>query len=361
MKEGLIITDREDRIQFVNERTLELTGRVEEELIGQVAAELLAITELRSESPSALESGRPGHSDRHEIQVQLGPRAGSWLEVTAGPLANADGEIVGTLGTITDVSDRKRYEDAILRARDAAEAASRAKSDFLSRMSHELRTPLNSVIGFARVLRRNGAATFATEDLTYLDRIQANGEHLLKLVNDILDVAKIEAGRVAVEMGTVRLDALIHEIVEQLEGQPRAPGVALRAEVPSAPIAVETDSRLLRQILINLIGNALRFTHTGHVLVSLHVDGATQRALRIDVADTGIGIAEDRQRAIFEPFEQADSTTSRAYGGTGLGLSIARSLSEALGYELTLRSAPGEGSTFSVHLRGEERRAGEAA
>jgi len=248
-----------------------------------------------------------------------------------------------------------------LRARDAAEAASRAKSNFLSRMSHELRTPLNSVIGFARVLRRNGAGKFATDDLTYLDRIQANGEHLLKLVNDLLDVAKIEAGRVTIERGTVRLDALVREIVEQLEGQPRATGVALRAEVPSAPVVVETDARLLRQVLINLAGNALRFTHQGHVVLSLVVDPGTQRPQRIDVSDTGIGIPADRQRAIFEPFEQADSTTSRAYGGTGLGLSIARSLCEALGYTLTLASTPGEGSTFSVYLGGAELFTDEAA
>ena len=361
MKEGLIITDLEDRIQFLNERAIELTGGVERDVIGLPAERLLAGTDVPQLPADRFERRRQGHSDRYEVQIATGPRAGAWLEVTGGPLENADGEVVGTLGTLTDISDRKRYEEAILRARDAAEAASRAKSDFLSRMSHELRTPLNSVIGFARVLRRNGAATFAPEDLTYLDRIQANGEHLLKLVNDILDVARIEAGRVTAEMGTVRLDALIREIVEQLEGQPRAAGVALRADVPSVPVVVETDSRLLRQVLINLVGNALRFTHRGQVVVSLIVDAATPRALRIDVADTGIGIPADRQRAIFEPFEQADSTTSRAYGGTGLGLSIARSLCEALGYSLTLTSHPGEGSTFSVHFVTGERRVGEAA
>jgi PAS domain S-box-containing protein len=343
MKEGLIITDLDDRVQFVNERTLELTGRTAPDLMGRRASELLALRQR-------------GHADRYEISL-----AGRWLEVTDGPLANADGVIVGTLGTITDVSDRKRYEEAILGARDAAEAASKAKSDFLSRMSHELRTPLNSVIGFARVLRRNGARKFATDDLTYLDRIQANGEHLLKLVNDILDVAKIEAGRVDVERGPVRLDALVREIVEQLEGQPRPAEVALRAEVPALPVMMETDARLLRQILINLAGNALRFTHRGQVVVSLVADPVTHAPRRIDVRDTGIGIPADRQRAIFEPFEQADSTTSRAYGGTGLGLSIARSLCEALGYRLSLESTVGSGSTFSVHLAGEERRTGEAA
>ena len=361
MKEGLIITDLDDRVQFVNQRTLELTGSTERELIGRPVSEILPSAHGADLPAARSEQRRKGLSDRYEIQLQRGVLAGAWLEITGAPLANADGEIVGTLDTVTDVSDRRRYEDAILRARDAAEAASRAKSDFLSRMSHELRTPLNSVIGFARVLRRNGTGKFATEDLKYLDRIQANGEHLLKLVNDLLDVAKIEAGRVPVDRGPVRLDGLVREIVEQLEGQPRAAEVALRAEVPSAPAVVETDARLLRQVLINLAGNALRFTHRGHVVVSLVIDPVTQQPRRIDVSDTGIGIPLDRQRAIFEPFEQADSTTSRAYGGTGLGLSIARSLCEALGYRLTLESTFGMGSTFSVHLSAEEQRTGEAA
>jgi signal transduction histidine kinase len=304
---------------------------------------------------------RHGLTDRYEVRLPVPRGAERWVEITGGPLANADGEIVGALGTLIDVSDRRRYEAELLRARDAAEAASRAKSGFLSRMSHELRTPLNSVIGFARVLRRNGAGRLEAQDLQYLDRIQANGEHLLKLVNDVLDVARIEAGRVAVDTGMVQVDALVREVVEQLEGQSRAPGVALRAEVPPVPIVMETDSRLLRQVLINLVGNAIRFTHQGHVIVRLVTEPRTHRPMRIDVADTGIGIPADRQRAIFEPFEQADSTTTRAYGGTGLGLSIARSLCEALGYDLTVESTPGVGSTFSIGLSGGATRTGEAA
>jgi PAS domain S-box-containing protein len=361
LKEGLIITDLDDRVQFVNERTLELTGLTEEQLVGRPAADLFALAHHIDQQAERLERRRLGFTDRYEVRLALPDEPERWLEITGGPLANADGEIVGAVGTLIDVSERRRYEAALLRARDAAEAASRAKSDFLSRMSHELRTPLNSVIGFARVLGRNGTGRLAAQDLQYLDRIQVNGEHLLKLVNDVLDVSKIEAGHVTVQTGTVAVEALVREVVEQLEGQPRAPGVALRAEVPPAPVIMETDAQLLRQVLINLVGNAIRFTHRGHVLVRLLLEPGTQRPLRIEVADTGIGIPADRQRAIFEPFEQADSTTTRAYGGTGLGLSIARSLCEALGYELTLDSAPGQGSTFCIRLVGDARRAGEAA
>jgi PAS domain S-box-containing protein len=361
LKEGLIITDLEDRIQLVNERTLELTGLSKQQLVGRSAADLFSLTSHADQQSERLGRRRHGFMDRTEVRLALPGQPERWLEITGGPLANADGEIVGSVGTLIDVSDRRQYEAALLRARDAAEAASHAKSDFLSRMSHELRTPLNSVIGFARVLRRHGAGKLEAQDLQYLDRIQANGEHLLKLVNDVLDVAKIEAGRVTVEWGAVRIDAVIREVVDQLEGQPRAAGVALRADVPPSPVMMQTDARLLRQVLINLVGNAIRFTHQGHVVVRLIVEPGTQRPLRIEVADTGIGIPADRQRAIFEPFEQADSTTTRAYGGTGLGLSIARSLCEALGYTLTVESTPGEGSTFSIRLGDDARRTGEAA
>ena len=362
MNEGLVITDADDRIRFVNERMVELTGLAEDQLLGMPVARLLAATD-KSSAGDRLDGRQRGLSDRYIVRFTRGDGSVVWIEVSGGPLANADGVVIGSLGMVTDVSSRKQYEDAILRARDAAEAASEAKSNFLSRMSHELRTPLNSVIGFARVLQKNHAGRFVAEDLKYLDRIQANGEHLLKLVNDLLDVAKIEAGRVSVERSATRLDQLVREVVEQLEGQPRAAAVELRAAVPNEPVTLETDAKLLRQILINLTSNALRFTQVGRVVVQLDVHGVTGRPRRIDVADTGIGIPPERLRAIFEPFEQADSTTSRAYGGTGLGLSIARSLCEALGYALTVESTPGKGSTFTVHLDGLDlaKRAGAAA
>ncbi|MEX2179807.1 MAG: PAS domain S-box protein [Gemmatimonadaceae bacterium] len=244
---------------------------------------------------------------------------------------------------------QKMYEAEILRARDEAQAASHAKSDFLSRMSHELRTPLNSVIGFAGVMKKNKSGHLTEEELTYLDRITSNGRHLLTLVNNVLDIAKVEAGRLTVTSGIVTLDALIIDVVEQMEGQPRPAGVDLRAEVPEDMAPVETDTVLLRQVLINLAGNALRFTHQGSVVVGAQSD-AHGVPVCLYVRDTGIGITVERQEAIFEPFEQAAPDTHRSYGGTGLGLSISRAICDALGYRLTLASAPGKGSTFTVHL-----------
>lgn len=250
---------------------------------------------------------------------------------------------------------QKQYEAELLRARDEAQAASHAKSDFLSRMSHELRTPLNSVIGFANVLKKNKSKRLADEDLAFLERIAANGQHLLTLVNNVLDIAKVEAGRLTVTSGIVAVDQLMRDVAAQLEGQPRAAGVELRAEVPDEMTPIQTDGVLLRQVLINLMGNALRFTHDGSVVLAADVDANTGRPVRIYVRDTGIGIPRERQEAIFEPFEQADLATHRSYGGTGLGLSISKAICDALGFRLTVDSDPGKGSTFTVHVSDSDR------
>jgi PAS domain S-box-containing protein len=243
-----------------------------------------------------------------------------------------------------------QYEVAILRARDDAEAASHAKSEFLSRMSHELRTPLNSVIGFSNVMRKNKDGRLNADDLAFLERIVANGQHLLTLVNNVLDIARVEAGRLTVTRSPVAVDELIRDVVSQLEGQPRSAGVRLAVEVPRKPRSIESDPVLLRQVLINLVGNAIRFTHEGSVLVVADVDPKTAQPLRIHVRDTGIGIHPDRHQAIFDPFEQAESATHRTYGGTGLGLSISKAICDALGYRLTVDSDQGRGATFTVHI-----------
>jgi signal transduction histidine kinase len=186
------------------------------------------------------------------------------------------------------------------------------------------------------------------DDLAFLDRITANGKHLLSLVNDVLDIAKIEAGRLTVTTGMVNLDNLIVDVVNSLEGQSRAPGVELRAEVCDV-MPIESDPVLLKQVLINLTSNALRFTEKGSVVVKLEVD-KNENPLRIRVVDTGIGIPAELHDRIFEPFEQAEDTTHLKYGGTGLGLSISRSICEALGFKLSVESEPNKGSTFTVHL-----------
>ena len=342
--------DINGRITFCNDALCTLTGWSRAELIGESWWDKIAAPSdlFRHVFFDSILSGTIPNHNENEIVCRDG--ALRMIEWDNTVLRNTDGMVSGTASLGVDVTDRKHYEAQLLRARDDAESASRAKSEFLSRMSHELRTPLNSVIGFANVLRKNKSGRLTPEDIAFLDRITANGQHLLALVNNVLDISKVEAGRLIVTTGPVAVDQLVRDVVAQLEGQPRPPAVQLRAEVPSGMSQIETDGVLLRQVLINLAGNAIRFTHEGSVVIAAESDPASGKPLRIHVRDTGIGIDPSRHAAIFEPFEQEDPTTHRTYGGTGLGLSISKAICDALGYQITLHSERGKGSTFTVDV-----------
>jgi signal transduction histidine kinase len=239
----------------------------------------------------------------------------------------------------------------LTQALERAEAGSRAKTNFLATMSHELRTPLNSIIGFANVLLKNKQGGMSPQELAFLDRIGNNGKHLLGLINTILDLSKIEAGRMDVDRAAVPMEPLVYETLEQLDGRSTGSKVLLRARLPhNGSLPVHTDAGKLKQVLINLIGNALKFTEEGSVTLRLIADPVTKAVRRIDVIDTGIGIPADCLEAIFEPFEQAENGITRKYGGTGLGLSISRALCEALDYRLTVASEFGRGAVFSILL-----------
>lgn len=252
------------------------------------------------------------------------------------------------LTVLRDITEQKQAEAALHDAKEAAEAGNRAKSQFLATMSHELRTPLNAIIGFANVLRQLNHDKLTAEEQLYLDRIFANGKHLLSLINDVLDLSKIEAGKSEVAHRSLDVEELIADVVQQMESHVK-PAVMLHVDVPSRMQALETDPLKLKQILINLVANALKFTETGEVVVRVFAS-STGTPERIDVKDTGIGISEVHQTLIFQPFQQADSTTTRRYGGTGLGLSISQALCHQLDYRLTVQSQLDQGSTFSVHL-----------
>lgn len=231
-----------------------------------------------------------------------------------------------------------------------AEQANRAKSEFLANMSHELRTPLNSVIGFANLLIRNKAGNLSHEDVTFLERIQANGRHLLSLINQILDLSKIEAGRADLQIAPLDVAALIKSLTDEFEGQLQGRNVRFVVEIPDPVAPFDTDADKLKQILINLVGNAVKFTEHGSVTVRVTVNPSTRRPQSIDVIDTGIGIPPDKLSVIFDAFRQADNTTARRFGGTGLGLAISKTLSRLLGYRIEVASKPGVGSTFRVLL-----------
>ncbi len=274
----------------------------------------------------------------------------TWVLSTRMPLRDTTGKITGTFGISRDITDRKRAEEAMRQAKEAAEEASRIKSRFLASMSHELRTPLNSVIGFANILLKNKAGNLGPTELNFLDRIQANGKHLLGLINEILDLSKIEARKVELRLGPVALDHLVRETVAQQESLVRDKPVQLLADVPAQVAPIVSDAEKLKQVLINLIGNALKFTEHGSVTVRVVTDPADHHPACLEVVDTGIGIPQDKLGAIFEAFQQAEAGTARKYGGTGLGLTISQALCQLMDCRLEVTSRVGHGSTFRVCL-----------
>jgi PAS domain S-box-containing protein len=353
--EGIFGLDREGAIIFINPAAERIVGWKSGELLGRSQHELTHHTRIDG-TPNPREycaicmTASTGRGYASPDDIFWRPDGTSFpVEYQSTPIREG-GTVVGAVVTFRDVSARLRANHELVRAKEEAEAANAAKSDFLARMSHELRTPLNSVIGFSNILRKNKAGNLNAQDLGYLERIGTNGVQLLTLINDILDLSKIEAGKVSLDITSVNVGQLVEETLGQLGDRRYKEGVSVEFVVPASLGTIDTDATKLRQVLINLIGNAVKFTHAGTVTVVVECSELTRQPARIRVTDTGIGIAPDRISAIFAAFEQADTSTSREFGGTGLGLSISRALCELLGFRLEVESTLGRGTTFTIEL-----------
>ena len=345
---SVFAVDGGGRIISANAAAARMFGVPIDALHGVVLSDLIAPDELRMAVDEFGSVTFTGAALEHRFTTRIrmfGQRAFP-AEVSVTPLA-IDGQHAWAV-FVHDLTDKEQAQSALEDARVAAETASRAKTAFLARMSHELRTPLNSMIGFTKIVRRSRSSQLSERDRHYLDRVQASSEQLLDLVSDILDLSSIESGKIALTLELCDVAPLVREIVTGFEDQVADRPVHLIGDVPESSAFATIDAKRLRQVLMNLIGNAVKFTARGSVKVSVKVDATTSQAIAVIVRDTGIGIPLERQARIFESFEQGGDETSHRYGGTGLGLALSRRIAQQMGCMLSVESMPGAGSTFTL-------------
>jgi signal transduction histidine kinase/CheY-like chemotaxis protein len=283
-----------------------------------------------------------GNSFDAEFRWQLRDGAYRWIHVRSTAIRLSNGSVARMAGSVANVTRRRQAADELREAKEAAEQASHAKGNFLATMSHEIRTPMNAVLGYVSLLRETD---LTEQQRDYLGVIESSGQTLLSLINDVLDYAKIEAGRVDLEQIAFEPRTVVSNITKMLRPRADAKGIQLIENVAAdVPLVLSGDPTRLGQILLNLCGNAVKFTNTGSVRITVQPEGADQ--LRIEVKDSGIGIATDRVGKLFQEFSQADSSTTRRFGGTGLGLAISRRLVLLMGGSIGVDSEAGEGATF---------------
>jgi PAS domain S-box-containing protein len=336
---AIVLMDLETHVTGWNPAAEQLFGYTEAEALGRKVDDLVA--KHRDLHDEAVRYSQQALSEKSvRLLAQRTRKDGSLVDVeVAGLPVVVDGVQVEFIAIYHDITELQR-------ARQEAEEANRAKSTFLANMSHELRTPLNAIIGFTRIVRRKGEGLLPDKQVDNLDKVLVSADHLLNLINTILDIAKIEAGRMDVKASSFDLPGLI-ELITSTSQPLLQPGVVLKSEVPGQLPGLFTDQEKVKQILLNLLSNAAKFTHEGQIMLAVHqMDGFVQ----VDVQDTGIGISPEDLEKVFEEFQQADSSTTREYGGTGLGLAISRSLARLLGGDLTATSSAGKGSTFSLSI-----------
>jgi nitrogen fixation negative regulator NifL len=348
--------DRDGRFTKVNESVVQDLGvKSEDEALGRPASDFFHgeyAEQVMKEDRFVIETGESLVGAEESLQMPDGTMR--WFSSTKVAIRDSHGAITGLMGISRDITDMKRTEarlrDAMTAASELAkraEAASQAKSEFLANMSHEIRTPMNGVIGMTDLLLDS---KLDPEQHEYAAAIRSCGESLLSLINDILDLSKVEAGKLVLESVDFAIRPTVQETVEVLAFEAQAKGLEIACHVAGdVPEAVRGDPGRLRQVLSNLIANAIKFTPRGAVTVrveSASNDGA-QAIVRLSVTDTGIGIAPEKHEMIFSKFTQADASTTREFGGSGLGLAISRELVHVFGGEIGVTSAPGKGSTFS--------------
>lgn len=351
LSEGLMIVGTNGRILLVNDAMSQMHP-TDSELIGTKASSLRFQPTADRENQampwvSALEMSVTIESSMLCLEDANGSIR--TFRVNCTPLVGNDSKHRGVMVTFDDVTMLEKNKRELKIAKDDAEAANKAKSDFLANMSHEIRNPMNAIIGFTDILRRGFEDDEATRR-EHLNTVHASGNHLLSLINDILDLSKIESGRMEMEVCDCQPHRLMHEVVSVMKMKADESSLNLEWEVDGCiPDVIQSDPTRLRQILMNLVGNAVKFTEQGAVRISAAFDSSSQQ-IHFSVVDTGIGMTDDQCSKIFEEFVQADSSVTRRFGGTGLGLAISKRLAEGLGGKITVESTLGVGTTFCCSI-----------
>ncbi len=331
--------------KLLNDSFTELLGYTMDELMATPFADFIHPDDVEATNREAAKLATGTHKTI-EFHNRYRKKDGSYVHLVWNATLDPDAGVL--LAIARDVTTVEATKTELIRAKEAAERTSAFKSSFLANMSHELRTPLNAVIGFSKLLAETENEVLDEEELTYANRIQINGEHLLALINDVLDLSKIEAGHLELNLGEVHPATLVQELVAQIEPVARKANTTIRLQAPAEVQPIRGDCQRLKQVLLNLVSNAIKFGRGRPILIRLVADGA--RPLRLDVIDSGVGIARAQWDHVFQPFRQADESTAREHGGTGLGLAISRLLCQAMGFDLSLDSLAGVGSTFSIIL-----------
>ncbi|MBI3820281.1 MAG: PAS domain S-box protein [Planctomycetes bacterium] len=355
--DGIVAIDRRGFITDWNAQSEAIFGWSRDEAIGRRLDETIIPAEFRDKYNHQIQQFRPGSGGRvpgGRLEMPAIRKDGSQVLVEIAVTCVESGKDYSFSAFLRDITQRNQNEIELKVAKDRAEEANRTKTEFLANMSHEIRTPMTAILGYADLLSDEKDLVPAHQRVEYVETIRRNGAHLLSIINDILDIAKIESGKMSVESIETAPDQLLHDVLSLMEVKAQEKGLKLQLEYGTPiPVRIQSDPLRLKQILVNLVGNAIKFTEKGTVTLRASIDASAADGpfMLFEVTDTGLGMTVEQMARLFNAFQQADASTTRKFGGSGLGLRISKALASLLGGSIGVRSNYGEGSIFTVKIK----------